>query len=62
MTVKLQSAQHLEFLYLKEPAQACLSLHLSDCYIVGNHMSRLKYQLLIQNMIPVHLTATADVF
>ena len=30
---------HLEFISLKEAAQAHLSLHLSKCHIVGNHMS-----------------------
>ena len=39
MTVKLLSEHHLEFLRLKGAAQACLSLHLSKCNIVGNHMS-----------------------
>ena len=32
---------HLDFLSLKEAAQARLSLHLSKCHIVGNHVSRL---------------------
>ena len=44
MTVKLLAKQHLEFLSLtlhKGAAQAGLSLHLSKCHIVGNHMSRL---------------------
>ena len=36
MGVKLLQECHLEF-----PAQACLSLHLSKCHIVGNHMSQL---------------------
>ena len=27
----------------KEAAQAHLSLHLSKCHIVGNHMSQLKF-------------------
>ena len=27
---------------VKEAAQARLSLHLSKCHIIGNHMSRLK--------------------
>ena len=31
----------LEFLSLKEAAQARLCLHLSKCHIVGNHMWRL---------------------
>ena len=41
MTVKQLTEQHLVFLSLKEAAQARLSLHLSKCHIVGNHMSRL---------------------
>ena len=43
MTVKLQTEQYLEFLSLKKAALAHLSLHLSKCNIVGNHMPRLKY-------------------
>ena len=42
MKIKLLTEHHLQFLSLKEVAQACLSLHLSKCHIVGNHMSRLK--------------------
>ena len=38
MNVKLLTEHHLEFLSLKEAAQACLNLHLSKCHIVGNHM------------------------
>ena len=45
LSVKLLTEHHLEFLSLKEAAQACLSLHLSKCHIVGNHMSRLIYKL-----------------
>ena len=45
MSVKLLTEHHLEFLSLKETAQARLSLHLSKCHIVGNHMSRLNYSL-----------------
>ena len=41
MIVKLQTEHRLEFLSSKEAAQARLSLHLSKCHIVGNHMSRL---------------------
>ena len=33
LSVKLLADHHLE-----EAAQACLSLHLSKCHIVGNHM------------------------
>ena len=43
MTIKQLVEQHLEFLGLKLAAQGCLSLHLSKCHIVGNHMSRLIY-------------------
>ena len=41
MSVKLLTEHDLEFLRLKEDAQARLGLHLSKCHIVGNHMSRL---------------------
>ena len=42
MNIKLLTEHHLQFLSLKEVAQARLSLHLLKCHIVGNHMSRLK--------------------
>ena len=41
MTLKLLTEHHLEFLSLKRDSQARLSLHLSKCHIVGNHMSQL---------------------
>ena len=41
MSVKLLTDYHLEFLSLKEAAQARLSRHLSKCHIIGNHMLRL---------------------
>ena len=41
MIVKLLTEHHLEFLSLKEAAQARLSLHMSKCHIVENLMSRL---------------------
>ena len=41
MTVKLLTEHHLECLRLKEAVQARLSLHMSKCHIVGNHMSQL---------------------
>ena len=41
MIVKLLTEHHLEFLSLKQVTQARLTLHLSKCLIVGNHMSRL---------------------
>ena len=48
MSVKVLTDHHLEFLSLKEAAEARLSLHLSKCHIVGNHMSRLIYQVVLQ--------------
>ena len=42
MSLKRLTEHHLEFLSLKGGLQACLSLHLSKCNIVGNHMPRLK--------------------
>ena len=46
MNIKLLTEHHLEFVSLKkEAAQAHLSLHLSKCHIVGNHMSWLKYSV-----------------
>ena len=43
MTVKLLTEQNLELLSLTGAEQTRLSLHLSKCHIVGNHMSRLIY-------------------
>ena len=40
MSIKLLTEQNLGFLSAyKEAAQARLSLHLSNCHVVGNHMS-----------------------
>ena len=39
MSVTLLTEQHLEFLSLKEAAEARPSLHLSKCQIVGNHVT-----------------------
>ena len=39
--VKLLTEYHLEFLSLKEAAEARPGLHLSKCQIVGNLMPRL---------------------
>ena len=36
MSVKLLTEHHLEFLSLKEAAEARLSLQMSKCLIVGN--------------------------
>ena len=38
MIVKLLTEHHLEFISLKEAAEARPSLHLSKCHIVGNLM------------------------
>ena len=38
MIVKLLTEHQLEFLSLKEAAEARLSLHMSKCHIVGNLM------------------------
>ena len=45
MTVKLLTEQHLEILSLKGAAEARLSLQLSKCHIVGNHMSWLIFKI-----------------
>ena len=42
MIVKLLIEHHLEFLSLKEAAEARPGLHMSKCHIVGNHMHWLK--------------------
>ena len=41
MSAKLLTEHLLGVLSLKETAEARLSLHLSKCHIVGNHMPRL---------------------
>ena len=41
-TVKILTEHIWSFKARQEAAQACLSLHLSKCHIVGNHMSQLK--------------------
>ena len=46
MIVKLLTEHHLEFLSLKETAEARLSLHLSKCQIVGNLMPRLIIEIM----------------
>ena len=38
MTLRQLTKQHLKFLSLKGAAQARLSLNLSKCHIVGNHV------------------------
>ena len=48
MTVSLLTEHHLEFLSLKEATQTHLSLHMSKCHIVGNHMSRLNYNFMLK--------------
>ena len=60
MSVKLLTEYHLEFLSLKEAAQARLSLHLSKCHIVGNHMSRLIFPYFGQLMRYRYLSNIQD--
>ena len=43
--IKLLIELNLEFLSLTGGAEARLSLHLSKCHIVGNHMLRLIYDV-----------------
>ena len=43
MSVKLLTEHHLVILSFKGGCKASLSLHLSKCHLVGNHMSRLIY-------------------
>ena len=53
--------EHLEFLSLKEAAEARLSLHLSKWHIIGNHMSRLKYTLIFSmGLCSVHLNSLSS--
>ena len=48
MTLKLLTEYDLEFLSFKG---ACLSLHMSKCHIVGNHMSRLISVITIKTYV-----------
>ena len=58
MAVKLLTEHYLEFLRLKEATQARLSLHLSNCHIVANHVSRLIYcRLIFERIGGDHLDA-----
>ena len=43
MTHRLLTQHHLAFQSIKEAAQSRLSLHLSKCHSVGNHMSWFIY-------------------
>ena len=43
MSVKLLTGHHLELLSLTGGCTGSLSLHMSKCHIVGNHMSRLIF-------------------
>ena len=60
MIVKLLTEHHLEFLSLKEAAQACLSLHLSKCHIVGNHMPRLILYCSLVGTLWIDLVSVKD--
>ena len=43
--LRLLIEHQLEFLCIYNAAQARLSLHLPECHMTGNHMSRLNYHL-----------------
>ena len=61
MSVKLLTEHHLEFLSLKGGCiYVCLSLHLSKCHIVGNHMSRLNYLKLAAFKTSIFKIVSAD--
>ena len=47
MSFQLLTEHHLEFLSFKKAVQACLSLHLSKCHIVGYHTLQLIFRLSI---------------
>ena len=51
ISVKLLTDHHLEFISLKESAQARLSLHFSKFLIAGNHMSLLVWFVRLYVMI-----------
>ena len=47
MTLMPLIEHHLEFLSLNEAAQTSMSLHVSKCHIVVNHMPQLIYIYLV---------------
>ena len=49
MSDNLLAEHHLEFLSLKGGCTGSSESHLSQCHIVGNHMSRLIYLLQAQD-------------
>ena len=50
MNIKLLTEHHLELLSLKEAVQVRVSIFMSHCHIVGNHMSWLIYILDIDSI------------
>ena len=63
MSVKLLTEHYLEFLSLKEAAQARLILHLSKYHIIGNHIfiihsvserKALRYLMILRVVLPFH--------
>ena len=60
MIIKLLTEHHLEFLSLKEAAEARPSLHLSKCQIVGNPMPGLKLSSV--NNVQLFLAKSAGQF
>ena len=53
MIVKLLTEHHLEFLSLKKAAEACPSLHMSKCHIVGNLMHWLNCVIVVNTAVSV---------
>ena len=50
MSVKLLTEHNVEFLTLKGGLTGSSDSDLSKCHIVGNHMSRLKFNVCIKTM------------
>ena len=53
-SMNLLTEHHLDFKAQKGTAQARLSLHLTKCHIVGNHMSRLIYDIMMVHVLLIH--------
>ena len=56
MTVKLLTENTRSFYAEKEAAEARLSLHLSKCHVVGNHMSRLISTFIMKVTFLAHMS------
>ena len=56
MTVRLLTEHHLEFLSLKVGYTGSSESTLAKCHIVGNHVSMLNYDLLLNYLLALHLS------